>query len=537
MMNEAQSLPNWLSHRAAVLPNQLALLADGARWTFADLDRWASAMAHGLLAHGAVLGDRVALLLRNRPEFVALAHAAPRAGVTLVLLNTRLAAPELAWQIADSGARLLIYDADTAALATAAIEIAAPSVGALGRSADHPSAAMELLQPSVQADDQPQLHRRDCNRQLTPPAAVDIASLCASLDSTAALRDTIDLSEIYTLIYTSGTTGRPKGALLTYGNYWWSAVGSALNLGSHANDRWLAVLPLFHVGGLSILVRAAIYGIPAVLHSSFDPAAVNRAIDEDGVTIISVVSTMLQRMLDERGDRPYPAALRCVLLGGGPAPRPLLEACAARGVPVVQTYGLTETASQVATLAPADALRKLGSAGQPLLPTELRIASDGVTDVGEILVRGPTVMRGYMNRPEETALALRDGWLHTGDLGYLDGEGYLYVVSRRHDLIISGGENIYPAEVESVLLAHPAVAEAAVVGLPDARWGQVAAAAVTLREGMFASEAELIDFCRERLATYKVPRRIYFAETLPRNAAGKLMRDDIRAAFNDKVTR
>ena len=493
MMNDAQSLPNWLAHRAAVLPEQPALFADGASWTFAALDRWASAMAQALLACGVIPGDRVALLLRNRPEFVALAHAAPRAGATLVLLNARLAAPELAWQLADSGARLLIYEADTLALA----EIA-------------------LAQSDVSA-----------------VQSVDIANLHDSPAALAELRAAINLTDVYTIIYTSGTTGRPKGALLTYGNYWWSAVGSALNLGSHTDDRWLAVLPLFHVGGLSILVRAAIYGIPALLHRAFDPVAVNRAIDEDRVTIISVVSTMLQRMLDERGNRPYPATLRCVLLGGGPAPQPLLEACAARGVPVVQTYGLTETASQVATLAPADALRKLGSAGQPLLPTELRIAADAAGDVGEILVRGPTVMRGYINRPDQTALALRDGWLHTGDLGYLDGEGYLYVVSRRHDLIISGGENIYPTEIESVLLAHPAVAEAAVVGVPDARWGQVPAAAVTLWEGMEASEVELIEFCRERLASYKAPKLVRFTSTLPRNAAGKLLRDEIKGIFAD----
>jgi O-succinylbenzoic acid--CoA ligase len=320
--------------------------------------------------------------------------------------------------------------------------------------------------------------------------------------------------------------------MLTYGNYWWSAVGSALNLGNHADDRWLAVLPLFHVGGLSILLRAAIYGISVVVHRSFEPAAANRAIDADGVTIVSVVGAMLQRMLEERAARPYPAALRCVLLGGGPAPRPLLEACADRGVPVVQTYGLTEAASQVATLAPADALRKLGAAGRPLFATELRIERAGspapAGQVGEILVRGPTVMRGYINRPDETAEALRDGWLHTGDLGYLDGEGYLYVLSRRHDLIISGGENIYPTEVESVLLMHPAVEEAAVVGLPEQRWGQVPAAAVKLRGGMSLSEAELIDFCRERLASYKVPKLIRFADTLPRNATGKLLRDTIR---------
>jgi O-succinylbenzoic acid--CoA ligase len=483
------------------MPDRPALLAGGLRWTYAELDSQASRLARALLALGVQPGDRVALLARNSPEYVALAHAAPRAGIVLVPLNTRLAAPELAWQVADAGARLLIYDAQNAA-------------------------ALEIVLEQL-AEQRPPLSDRII--------AVDVATLAARADPAVALHETIDLSQVYTIIYTSGTTGRPKGAMLTYGNYWWSAVGSALNLGNHADDRWLAVLPLFHVGGLSILLRAAIYGISMVVHQSFDPAAANRAIDAEGVTIVSVVSAMLQRMLEERAARPYPAALRCVLLGGGPAPRPLLEACADRGVPVVQTYGLTEAASQVATLAPADALRKLGAAGQPLFATELRIERGGspvqARQVGEILVRGPTVMRGYINRPDETAQALRDGWLHTGDLGYLDGEGYLYVVSRRHDLIISGGENIYPTEVEAVLLAHPAVEEAAVVGLLDQRWGQVPAAAVKLRGGMLVSEAELIDFCRQRLASYKVPKLVRFADTLPRNATGKLLRNTIQATL------
>jgi len=498
-MNDAHILPNWLAHRAAVLPNQPALLADGARWTFAALDRWVSDMARNLLMRVAPQ-DRVALLLRNRPEFVALAHAAPRAGITLVPLNTRLSAPELAWQIADSGARLLFYAADTAALAEAAIAVV-PSI------------------PLAQADDQPQLLRRDFNRRQL--VAVEIARLDDTRVPNAALRTTIDLAEPYTIIYTSGTTGQPKGALLTYGNYWWSAVGSALNLGSHADDRWLAVLPLFHVGGMSILMRAAIYGIPAVLHSAFDPAAVNRAIDEDGVTIISVVSTMLQRMLEERGDRPYPAALRCVLLGGVPAPQPLLEACAARGVPVVQTYGLTETASQVATLAPADALRKLGSAGQPLLPTALRIASAGIGEVGEILVRGPTVMRGYINRPDQTAQALRDGWLYTGDLGELDTDGYLYIRDRKKDMVLVSGFNVYPREVEEVLCLHPAVLEAAVIGIGDEQRGALIKAFVALRPGADATAETLDAHCRLNLAPYKVPRVYVFLDRLPKTTVGK----------------
>jgi O-succinylbenzoic acid--CoA ligase len=321
--------------------------------------------------------------------------------------------------------------------------------------------------------------------------------------------------------------------MLTYGNHLWSAIGSALNLGLREDDRWLACLPLFHVGGLAILLRGAIYGTGAIVHDGFDPARINASIDRDGVTIISVVANMLQRMLDERGDRPYPPALRCVLLGGGPAPEPLLRRCAHLGVPVVQTYGLTEAASQIATLAPEDALRKLGSAGKPLFGTELRIEGPGGVTLasggdGEIVVRGPTVTPGYFNRPEATAQAIRDGWLHTGDIGYLDAEGYLYVLDRRDDLIVSGGENVYPAEIEAVLQSHPDVLEAGVWGAPDERWGQVPVAAAVLHPGAVVTPESLLAHCRERLAAYKTPARIELRDELPRNAAGKLLRNRLR---------
>lgn len=463
----------------------------------------------------------------------------------------------------------------------------------------------------------------------TGAAAVPASAAVPSPASTAGLRAAIDLAAPHCIIYTSGTTGRPKGAVLTYGNHFWSAVQSALNLGLHRDDRWLCCVPLFHVSGLSIVFRSVIYGIPMVLHRRFDPAAVNASIERHRVTVISVVATMLQRMLDERGPRPYPEHLRCVLLGGGPAPRPLLEACAARGIPVVQTYGMTETASQFATLAPADALRKLGSAGKPLFFNRLRIVDERGRDlppgqVGEIAVQGPTVSPGYHRRPDATARTWREGWFHTGDLGYLDEEGYLYVADRRDDLIISGGENVYPAEVEAVLLAHPAVEEAGVVGVPDPEWGQVPVAVVRLRPGRAAGEPSsqaptrprptagrpdvdgmpgrhseldpdlgpapdadpgrvpdpatdakldcvpnldpdqdvnpephqnpcpssnqeprqqphtapepsavteeaLLRFCAERLARYKVPRRVLFtSEPLPRTASGKLQRHVLR---------
>ncbi|MEP7286803.1 MAG: o-succinylbenzoate--CoA ligase [Chloroflexota bacterium] len=481
------TFPNWLHQRAALTPDRLALVFGTERWTFRDLSQRVDQTARRLAGFGIQQGDRVALLMRNGLDFATLTHAVSRLGAVLIPLNIRLTAAEIVWQLGNVGAKCLIYDSANTQIALAA------------------------------AHDLPEL-------RLTM-ASPDPSGFFQLPEAEIRLQDGIDLEAVHSIIYTSGTTGKPKGALLTYGNHWWSATGSALNLGLHTDDCWLACLPLFHVGGLAILLRGIIYGNCVIIHDGFDPAAVNRAIDEDHVTTISVVSTMLQRMLDEHGERPYPPSLKYVLLGGGPAPRPLLEVCAECGVPVVQTYGMTETASQFVTLPPEDTLRKLGSAGKPLFPNVLRIERESdnaiavAGEVGEIVIHGPSVIRSYIDQA-----ALHDGWLHTGDLGYRDEEGYLYVVSRRSDLIISGGENVYPAEVEAVLLSHPAVEEAGVIGVPDERWGQVPAAAIRVREGTTPTPDELRDYCLQRLARYKVPSEFRFVAALPRNAAGKLLR-------------
>ena len=446
------SLPDWLHQRAQSTPERVALEADGLSCTFAELDARVDRAANLLHLRGMAAGDHVGMLAPNSPAYVLAVHALMRLGAVLVPLNTRLSAAEIDWQQKDAELRHLL-DAD--------------SVQALWDAPPAPAAEPRLF----------------------------------------------DMDAPHSIIYTSGTTGRPKGAVLTYGNHWWSAIASALNLGLHADDCWLVCLPLFHVGGLSIVFKGVLYGMRALVEPRFDAARVNAAIESRGVTMVSVVSAMLERMLDDRQGRRYPPTLRCVLLGGGPAPLPLLERALALGAPVVQTYGLTETASQVVTLAPEDARRKVGSAGKPLLGTRLRITADG-----EICVLGPSVSPGYLHH------APRDGWLQTGDLGYLDEEGYLYVLDRRDDLIVSGGENVYPAEVESALLSHPSVTQAGVFSLPDPDWGRVPAAAVVLAPGANVSAEDLRAFCRTRLAAYKVPREIVFRADLPRTASGKLLR-------------
>ena len=497
-------VPEWLHWRAQVTPERLALVAEGRELSFAQLAAEADRVARRLAELGLRPGDRLATLLPNGLAAAVVPHAVSRLGLVLVPLNVRLLPDELAWQLADCGTRWLLAAPETVGLAQRAVE----------RVAGCRLVLTEALDPSV-------------------PTATVLPELAPPL------RRELDLGQVHTLVYTSGTTGRPKGALLTYGNHWWSALGSAMNLGALAGDRWLVCLPLFHVGGLAILFRSVISGFTALVHERFDPVAVNQAIDEERVTLLSVVSTMLHRMLEVRGGRPYPATLRCVLLGGGPAPRPLLDASARLGLPVAQTYGLTEAASQVATLAPEDTLRKLGSAGKPLFPNQVRIVTTGGEEarpgeVGEIQVRGPVVTPGYWNRPEATADALSDdGWLRTGDLGYLDADGYLYVLDRREDVVLSGGENVYPAEVEAALLAHPAVAEVVVVGVTDLEWGQRVVAAVRPAAGAAVSEGELQAWCRERLAGYKVPKEIRLVTELPRNATGKLLRRAVRAWWED----
>ncbi|MEO5904622.1 MAG: o-succinylbenzoate--CoA ligase [Gemmatimonadaceae bacterium] len=489
--------PDWISHQAQAKPGHTALVVDEKEWTFVELDAAVTKTSRKLATFGVRAGDRIGTLLHNSFELAVLPHAALRLGATLVPLNVRLSEYELAWQIGDSSPRVLMVDARTHDLAASALR-------------EHP--AVRALAPD---------------------------EFAAALESDIDLRLRHDGDSVLATVYTSGTTGRPKGAMLTVSNFWWSAIGSAMNLGTQPEDRWLACMPLFHVGGLSILIRSAIYGITAVVHDGFDETAVDSAID-DGVSVVSVVAVMLERMLDQREGRSYPSTLRCILLGGGPAPLRLLERSMSMSAPVVQTYGLTETCSQAVTLSLEGATDRPGASGKALYPNEIHIEQSAeylsVEGAGEILVRGPIVMKGYAGQSEATALAIRGGWLHTGDIGRLDEQGYLYVLDRRDDLIVTGGENVYPAEVEAVLLSHPSVAEAGVIGIADDEWGQSFVAIMRLSKpngGPVPDAAALDAYCRARLAGYKIPKEFRFvSQSLPRTASGKLRRSELREFAN-----
>ena len=491
-------MQDWLAARAQVSPQRTAIIEGEQQITYQALDALAAHFAGRLAAAGVQPGDRLGVLLPNSTVHAALIHASARLGAVLVPLNTRLTADEIGWQLEKTAPRALIYD--DAAAQTAA-QLAAP-----GR---------VLL------------------------AARDLAAAGGQKQEAGYSRwatGEIRLDAPFAIIFTSGTTGRPKGAVLTFRNVFYSAMASAYRLGVLPDDRWLCVLPLYHVGGLSILIRSALYGTAVELHNGFDVDAVNHALRTHPITLISLVPTMLHRLLEAGGGPQWRDTLRLVLLGGAAAPPDLIARCTAANIPVAATYGLSEAASQVATALPDAVRRKPGSVGKPLLFTAVRVVDEAGNPVppgtvGEIVVSGPTVMPGYYGDDAATAQVLRGGALRTGDLGYLDEDGDLWPVQRRSDLIVSGGENVYPAEVEDVLRAHPAVKAICVVGLDHPEWGQQVAAAVVLHEGAALDAETLIAFGRQHMAGYKLPRRVRFVDALPQTASGKVRRDKVGELF------
>ncbi len=508
---------DWLRWRALATPSKEAAEFEGRSVSYGELDRLADGQAAGLAANGVQAGDRVAALVENSIEAIAFVHSVARIGAVLVPLNSRLTAVEIARQVDLVEPALMVADEEPAGVGDGNEWRGS---GPISDIQIIPAVPLKTVSLSGLAEDE-YPGRRDAGRKW---------------------QESLPLEEdqVQSIVFTSGSTGKPKGVQLSFGNHFWNATASAFRLGVDPKDRWLSCMPLYHVSGIAVVFRSCLYGTAVVLRRRFEIEAFQRSLREVRVTQTSLVPTMLHRLMHSSTVTKWPKSLRTVLLGGAAATPELLQAALESGVPVNPSYGLTETATQAATALPADVRRKPGSVGRPLLFTELRIAdAEGRSlpagEIGEILVRGPQVTRAYFRNPDATALALREGWLHTGDMGRLDGDGDLFVLQRRTDMIVSGGENIYPVEVEAVLREHPAVADVCVVGLPDEEWGQRCAAAVQLHAGETVTRDALLAFSRKRLAGYKQPsaKHIRFVEALPETASGKIARRAVRTMFED----
>ncbi|MFI5045946.1 MAG: long-chain-fatty-acid--CoA ligase [Acidimicrobiia bacterium] len=492
-------------------------LRDGARtWTYAELEALAESVADALVAAGIGHGDRVAVLADNCLEYFAWYFGAAKVGAVTVPLNQRLAPPEWAYILDDAAARLVIArGARVAALDAVRAELTGVETFV---AADAAQDGWEDLDGWLQ---------RAPRRSRTGGVHPD---------------------DPFVQMYTSGTTGRPKGAIISHralvDSLWQGLI--AVNPGDAA--RIHLAMPVSHMGSTSNALLIMLGGGSVYLQQAFDPHESVRIIDEEGITYSVLVPAMIQAILvnvPDVTDRTFPD-LRLIGYGAAPiAPHTLRRAMEVFNCDFFQGFGQTEASGSVTYLTQADHRRAargdehlLTSAGRPAIGTEVRVVDPDGNDcapgeVGEIVMRGPQQMSGYWNLPEETAKALRDGWLHMGDAGTLNEEGYLYIKDRIKDMIVTGGENVYPAEVERVLFEHDAVADAAVIGVPDERWGEVAKAFVVLKPGAAASDEELIAFCKSQIAGFKVPKTVSFLDKLPRNASGKVLKYELRAPFWD----
>ncbi|NGN62324.1 long-chain fatty acid--CoA ligase [Streptomyces sp. A7024] len=504
MRNEG--LGSWPARRARKTPHRTALLHDDSAVSYAGLHDRSTRLAHALRAHGVRRGDRIGYLGPNHPAFLEALFAAGLLGAVFVPLNTRLAAPEIAYQLTDSGTRVLLHAPSHATLAADACRIAGgdDENGGPGRIAVGGAAYEELLATAAA-------------EPIDEPVAPDDTAI---------------------IMYTSGTTGRPKGAMLTHGNLTWNAVNVLIDHDLIAGEIALVSAPLFHIAGLNMLTLPVLLkGGTCLLVGAFDPAGTLDLIERHRVTFMFGVPAMFDRIarhpLWSNADL---TSLRILTCGGSPVPTPLIATYQRRGLTFLQGYGMTEAAPGALFLDAEHAVTKAGSAGVPHFFSDVRVVRPDLTPVdvgepGEVLVRGPHVMPGYWGLPEESAAAFADGWFRTGDAARVDADGYVTIVDRLKDVIISGGENIYPAEVENALLAHPDIVECAVIGVPDDKWGEVGRAVVVLREGAAPDPDGVLASLAGRLAKFKIPKSVVAVAELPRTASGKLLKARVRSQY------
>jgi len=503
----ADGATDWLAKRAQLSPNHVALIdvETGRELTYAAWNRRTNRVANALQGLELHKGDRVAVLAMNCFEYLDLLFACQKGGFILQALNWRLTPVELGKLVQDAGPRLLIYGPEFVETVVALRE---QGFTAQGIALNGPPLAEDLSWDNwvARASDRPSdlIHRA--------------------------------LSDPWVLCYTGGTTGVPKAAILTQGTVTWNAVNTAASWGLTPDDVAILNAPLFHTGGMNVFTTPLVHvGGTSIVCRGFDVEQTFDLIAQQGVTVFFGVPTMFI-VMQQHSRWPAVDFSRCKLIisGGAPCPAPVFERFFEKSVPSFKTgYGLTEAGPNNFWLPDEDVQRKVGSVGFPLFHVEICVVNEtgegcGPDEVGELLIRGPHVTPGFWNNPQATAAAIADGWLHTGDLARRDAEGYTYIVGRSKDMIISGGEDVYPAEVESVMLGHADVAEAALIGIPHPKWGEVGRAIVVPRPGTALSEEDLLSYLEERLARFKIPKTVVFVAELPKTAAGKVDKKVLR---------
>lgn len=500
---------DWIANHAMSRPTKEAVrdITVGRSFTYAELDQRVDAMAAYFTSLGIGRGDRVAVLAHNGVEYFDVQFACARTGAICVLLNWRLTVAELEYIVNDSSPMLMVHDASFSETAT---ELQSRcSIGTL--------LSIDGGKPDS-----------------------DYEQTLAGATGGPVERVTLTHDDVITIMYTSGTTGLPKGAMITHGMNFWNAVNLGFPVSVGPDTVHLNVLPLFHTGGLNCYSNPVLHaGGTVVTVQAFEPGEVLGLLGdpEQGITHFFAVPAPYQFMMQHPDfESTDLTRLRVAGVGGAPCAVPIMEAWIDRGVSLMQGFGMTETSPACIALAPEDALRKIGSTGKALVHAEFRIVNEdggdcAADEIGELWVAGPNITPGYWNRPDATADAFEGRWLKTGDAARMDDEGFVYIVDRWKDMYISGGENVYPAEVENALYQLPEIAEAAIIGVPNERWGEVGLAVLALKPGTSIDRAAVVAHCVERLAKFKIPNDIAIVEALPRNATGKVLKRELREQF------
>lgn len=501
---------DWINRHAERTPNKLALVDahTGRKFTYAQFNERANRLASFFKDSLKLqVGDRVSILAQNSSDYYETLFACSKIGVILNTLNWRLAVPELEYILNDCTPRVLIYEPEF-------------------------SGQVDELRTKIECE------HFICMSSECRQGETTYEDAIASGMADGIVMPRLKYDDIWAILYTSGTTGRPKGAQVTYGNFFYNAVGMGQAIDLNSQDVNINVLPAFHAGGLGLYAGPIFHtGGTLIVMRSFDPGEFLRLIGEWGVTVLLLVPSiylMLSQFPDF--DKYDLSSVRSWASGGSSLPPSLVEEFAEKEILIQQGFGMTETGPTVFIIGQDDALRKAGSVGKPVLHTEVRILDEegntlGPNQVGELCIRGGNVISGYWNRPEATAETIVEGWLHSGDAAQYDEEGFYYIVDRWKDMFISGGENVYPVEVENVIYQIPAVAEVAVIGVPHPKWQEVGKAIVVVKDGQTLTEEEVLEFCQGKLARYKIPKTVDFVDALPRNAAGKVLKRELRDKY------